>query len=115
MRFASGRLTTAACSSRSPAGTYEGAIPNEDYIVPGFGLNKNPDGSFGVHKHVLVEVAEVPATCDKDGAKAHWKCTDCGRLYWDKDMNGEVPDPDALVIAKLGHKATHVPGKACDR
>ncbi len=60
-------------------GTYEGAIPNEDYIVPGFGLNKNPDGSFGVHKHVLVEVAEVPATCDKDGAKAHWKCKDCGQ------------------------------------
>lgn len=50
-------------------GTYKAAIPNEDYIVPGFGLNKNPDGSFGVHKHVLVEVAEVPATCDKDGAK----------------------------------------------
>lgn len=92
-------------------GTYKGAIPNEDYIVPGFGLNKNPDGSFGVHKHVLVEVAEVPATCDKDGAKAHWKCTDCGKLYWDKDMNGEVPNPDALVITKLGHKATHVPAK----
>lgn len=92
-------------------GTYEGAIPNEDYIVPGFGLNKNPDGSFGVHKHVLVEVAEVPATCDKDGAKAHWKCTDCGKLYWDKDMNGEVPNPDALVITKLGHKAIHVPAK----
>lgn len=92
-------------------GTYKGSIPNEDYIVPGFGLNKNPDGSFGVHKHVLVEVAEVPATCDKDGAKAHWKCTDCGKLYWDKDMNGEVPNPDALVITKLGHKATHVPAK----
>lgn len=27
-------------------GTYEGAIPNEDYIVPGFGLNKNPDGAL---------------------------------------------------------------------
>ena len=92
-------------------GTYEGAIPNEDYIAPGFGLKKNPDGSFGVHKHVLVEVAEVPATCDKDGAKAHWKCTDCGKLYWDKDMNGEVPNPDALVITKLGHKAIHVPAK----
>lgn len=92
-------------------GTYKGAIPNEDYIVPGFGLNKNPDGSFGVHEHVLVEVAEVPATCDKDGAKAHWKCKDCGKLYWGKDMNGEVPNPDALVITKLGHKATHVPAK----
>lgn len=92
-------------------GTYKGAIPNEDYIVPGFGLNKNPDGSFGVHKHVLVEVAEVPATCDKDGAKAHWKCKDCGDLYLDEGMKTPVTDPNTLVIAKLGHKAIHVPAK----
>lgn len=92
-------------------GTYKAAIPNEDYIVPGFGLNKNPDGSFGVHKHVLVEVAEVPATCDKDGAKAHWKCKDCGDLYLDEGMKTPVTDPNTLVIAKLGHKATHVPAK----
>lgn len=92
-------------------GTYEGAIPNEEYIVPGFGLNKNPDGSFGVHEHVLVEVAEVPATCDKDGVKAHWKCKDCGDLYLDEGMKTPVTDPNTLVIAKLGHKATHVPAK----
>ena len=92
-------------------GTYEGAIPNEDYIAPGFGLKKNPDGSFGVHKHVLVEVTEVPATCDKDGAKAHWKCKDCGDLYLDEGMKTPVTDPNTLVIAKLGHKATHVPAK----
>lgn len=92
-------------------GTYEGAIPNEDYIAPGSGLNKNPDGSFGVHKHALVEVAEVPATCDKDGAKAHWKCKDCGGLYLDEGMKTPVTDPNTLVIAKLGHKATHVPAK----
>ena len=92
-------------------GTYEGAIPNEGYIVPGSGLNKNPDGSFGVHKHVLVEVAEVPATCDKDGAKAHWKCEVCGDLYLDEDMKTPITDPNTLVLAKLGHKATHVPAK----
>lgn len=92
-------------------GTYKGAIPNEDYIVPGFGLNKNPDGSFGVHEHALVEVAEVPATCDKDGAKAHWKCEVCGDLYLDEGMKTPVADPNTLVLAKLGHKATHVPGK----
>ena len=92
-------------------GTYEGAIPNEDYIVPGSGLNKNPDGSFGVHKHALVEVAEVPATCDKDGAKTHWKCEVCGDLYLDEGMKTPVTDPNTLVIAKRGHKATHVPAK----
>lgn len=92
-------------------GTYKGAIPNEDYIAPGSVLNKNPDGSFGVHKHVLVEVAEVPATCDKDGAKAHWKCKDCGDLYLDEGMKTPVTDPNTLVIAKLGHKAIHVPAK----
>lgn len=92
-------------------GTYEGAIPNEDYIVPGSGLNKNPDGSFGVHKHALVEVAEVPASCDKDGSKAHWKCEVCDDLYLDEGMKTPITDPNTLVLAKLGHKATHVPGK----
>lgn len=92
-------------------GTFVGEPLADEFIVPGSGLNKNPDGSFGVHEHVLVEVAEVPATCDKDGVKAHWKCEVCGKLYWDKGTNGEVPNPDALVITKLGHKATHVPAK----
>lgn len=93
-------------------GTYKGAIPDEGYIVPGSGLNKNPDGSFGVHKHTLVAVAEVPATCDANGSKAHWKCKDCGALYRDKDMKEEVTDPASLVSPKLGHKAVHVPAKA---
>lgn len=92
-------------------GTFVGEPPADEFIVPGSGLNKNPDGSFGVHRHVLVEVAEVPATCDKDGAKAHWKCKDCGDLYLDEGMKTPVTDPNTLVIAKLGHKATHVPAK----
>lgn len=92
-------------------GTFVGEPPADVFIVPGSGLNKNPDGSFGVHKHVLVEVAEVPATCDKDGAKAHWKCEVCGDLYLDEDMKTPIADPNTLVLAKLGHKATHVPGK----
>lgn len=92
-------------------GTFVGEPPADEFIVPGSGLNKNPDGSFGVHKHVLVEVAEVPATCDKDGAKAHWKCKDCGDLYLDEGMKTPVTDSNTLVIAKLGHKAIHVPAK----
>lgn len=92
-------------------GTFVGEPPADEFIVPGSGLNKNPDGSFGVHKHMLVEVAEVPATCDKDGAKAHWKCEVCGDLYLDEGMKTPVTDPNTLVLAKLGHKATHVPAK----
>lgn len=92
-------------------GTFVGEPPTDKFIVPGSGLNKNPDGSFGVHKHALVEVAEVPATCDKDGVKAHWKCEVCGDLYLDEGMKTPVTDLNKLVIAKLGHKATHVPAK----
>ena len=92
-------------------GNFVGEPPADEFIVPGSGLNKNPDGSFGVHEHALVEVAEVPATCDKDGAKAHWKCEVCGDLYLDEGMKTPVADPNTLVLAKLGHKATHVPGK----
>lgn len=89
------------------------STPVEDeFLGDGFKPTKQPDGSFGVHKHTLVAVAEVPATCDANGSKAHWKCKDCGALYRDKDMKEEVTDPASLVSPKLGHKAVHVPAKA---
>ena len=35
-------------------GTFVGEPPADEFIVPGSGLNKNPDGSFGVHEHATV-------------------------------------------------------------
>lgn len=34
-------------------GHYVGAVPQAEHIVPGSGLDSNPDGSFGVHHHVF--------------------------------------------------------------
>ena len=50
--------------------------------------------------HTLKEVAEVAATTEKDGMKAHWACEDCDKLYADKDGKTEVT-AEELVIAKL--------------
>ena len=50
--------------------------------------------------HTLKEVAEVAATTEKEGTKAHWVCEDCDKLYADKDGKTEVT-AEELVIAKL--------------
>lgn len=50
--------------------------------------------------HTIVKVDEVPATTEKEGTKAHWICTDCGKLYSDAEGTTEVT-LEQLVIAKL--------------
>ncbi|MBQ9043967.1 MAG: hypothetical protein IJ111_14280 [Eggerthellaceae bacterium] len=47
-------------------------------------------------------IAEVPATCASDGVKAHWKCSDCGKLFTDSTHATETT-LDALKVAALGH------------
>ena len=53
--------------------------------------------------HKLEAVAEVPATCEEPGVRAHYACATCGELFLDAE--GERPaDEDALAIPALGHK-----------
>lgn len=55
--------------------------------------------------HSFVKVDEVPATCTKDGVKAYYKCSSCGKEFVD-DANGgktELTDKSQLVIHG-GHK-----------
>lgn len=57
------------------------------------------DGVVSVaHTCVLVDVAEVAATCTTDGVKAHQKCEVCGKLYLD---GKEVTEADLVIPA--GH------------
>ena len=51
----------------------------------------------------LEPVDEVPATCTDDGTKAHYRCIECGRLFWDEDGLESVMGPDDLVIPATGH------------
>ncbi len=52
--------------------------------------------------HTLTAVAEVPATCEETGVKAHWVCSVCGKLFSDAEGKNETT-PEALTIPATGH------------
>lgn len=41
--------------------------------------------------HTLTAVAEVPATCEETGVKAHWVCSVCGKLFSDAKARTRPP------------------------
>ena len=88
-------------------GTFSSPV-DDALIVPGSGLNKNEDGTYGVHEHELEAVAEVAPTCDKDGNKAHWRCGVCGDLFADEAMTQPVAAEDVVLPATHHANATHV-------
>ena len=52
--------------------------------------------------HTLTAVAEVPATCETAGVKAHWKCEVCGKLF--SDVEGKTETTlEKLTIPATGH------------
>ena len=52
--------------------------------------------------HTLTAVAEVPATCETAGVKAHWKCEVCGKLF--SDAEGKTGTTlEKLAIPATGH------------
>ena len=52
--------------------------------------------------HTLTAVAEVPATCEETGVKAHCVCSVCGKLFSDAEGKNETT-LEALTIGVLGH------------
>ena len=52
--------------------------------------------------HTLTAVAEVPATCETAGVKAHWKCEVCGKLFSDVEGKTETT-MEKLAIPATGH------------
>ncbi len=71
-------------------------------------LQCTPGGSFEMAipatGHTLTAVAEVPATTEKEGTKAHYAC-DCGALFSDAEGKTEVKAAD-LVIPKNDNPKT---------
>ena len=52
--------------------------------------------------HTLTAVAEVPATCETAGVKAHWVCSVCGKLF--SDAEGKTDTTlEKLAIPATGH------------
>ena len=52
--------------------------------------------------HDIDLVAEVSATCEKDGCEAYYKCSACGETF--SDVEGKTPvDVSTLTIKSTGH------------
>lgn len=52
-------------------------------------------------------VKEVPATCTKEGTKAHYECSVCHKKFIKEGENYVVKTDAELVIAKTSHTMTH--------
>ena len=69
-------------------------------IAPG--ANFTFTAVYTMHEHSYTAVAKVPATCEKEGVKAHFTCT-CGRLFVSDGEGYTEEQPADLVISALGH------------
>ena len=60
--------------------------------------------------HHIEEVKEKAPTCEEDGYKSHFKCSNCGQLYSDAEGNNKISAPEK--IDKHGHDLHKVDAKA---
>ena len=88
-------------------GTYKGNAPDDAYIVPGSGLTKNDDGTYGIHEHVAQLVAAKDPTCTEAGNRAYYVCSTCHELFSDAEMT-QPTTIEAVTLAATGHQhVTH--------
>jgi len=71
-------------------------------------VDNNTDGQCDVCKedmcdHVIEHVDATPETCTTAGNIAHYKCSECNRLYANEDGTGRM-DEDDVVIKAIAHK-----------
>lgn len=85
--------------------------PDEEFIVPGSGLNKNDDGTYGIHEHKLESVRAKDPTCTEAGNKAYWRCAVCGELFLDEAMTQPTTREDVTIAATDHQHVTHVEAK----
>ena len=62
----------------------------------------NTGGNEQTQEHTLVAHASKAATCTETGNTAYWECTDCGKLFSDKDGENETA-LSAVTIVPNGH------------
>ncbi len=72
--------------------------------------NNNENGGTTTTEHTLTEHKAKDATCTENGNLAYWECTDCGKLFSDKNGKTETTLA-AVTIAAKGHTLTKTNGK----
>ncbi|MBQ8249334.1 MAG: hypothetical protein IJY93_05560 [Clostridia bacterium] len=56
------------------------------------------------HKHKLVRMDAVKATCTEPGMKSYYYCQSCDSIFTNNTDGEEITDKDSLVIPATGHK-----------
>ena len=72
--------------------------------------NNNENGGTTTTEHTLTEHKAKEPTCTENGNLAYWECTDCGKLFSDKDGKTETTLA-AVTVAAKGHTLTKTDGK----
>ena len=72
--------------------------------------NNNENGGTTTTEHTLTEHKAKDATCTENGNLAYWECTDCGKLFSDKNGKTETTLA-AVTVAAKGHTLTKTDGK----
>ena len=90
-------VTTAATCETEGVRTYTAKVTFEDKEYTDTKTETLPATG-----HQLTAVAEVPATCETAGVKAHWKCEVCGKLFSDAEGKTETT-LEKLAIPATGH------------
>ena len=59
------------------------------------------------HSHKMTHYPKLDPTCEEDGEREHFICSECGKYYWTPDGTIEILDTSDLRIERLGHDLKH--------
>lgn len=59
------------------------------------------------HSHKMTHYPRLDPTCEEDGEREHFICSECGKYYWTPDGTIEILDTSDLRIERLGHDLKH--------
>ena len=106
-RLGSLLLALLMCIALMPAGVFaddEGDAQVGDKIVLEQSQEPAADGAESTADepvpctHASLDKIAVKATCSSEGKKEHYKCTECGKLFFDEKATQAVPDESQLII-----------------
>ena len=73
--------------------------------------DRDPAGESGTPsaecEHTLMKIARQELTCVLEGARAHYECGKCGKMFFDEGAEIELSEEN-VTLAKIGHSLSHI-------
>lgn len=67
----------------------------------------NDNNDEPLHSHKMTHYPRLDPTCEEDGNREHFICSECGKYFWTPDGTIEILDTSDLRIERLGHDLKH--------